>query len=495
MKIMNKKFITLFVSICVVVAGFFSALSVAYAATPTITSAKITGSNTVTIIYSEPVVTSLGDYSSFYDALSGRNLTAISGTGSNTVILTFDGSTFASAANGGIMVATNTVSVSDGSSFTAGYITITDGQTPVLSYVTVSSNNTNNAFAKIGNVITLTFSFNEQVSNPSVTIAGYAVGVSGSGSGPYTSTYTMASGDTEGSVPIMITVVDLANNTGKTTIIFSSGVTPTVASITSNAASGGILKIGDSIVFTLTPTIIQPNATISGSYNGIPLSWTTSNSGATYTATYTITSGNTDQTYPIQISGVIITDAAGHTSASVSGLDVVKTIDAHASVIYETTAVPTLTNTVSPSYTLTSSEAGTIIYGGSCSGLNSSVSAGINTITFNNLSSGLHSNCTITVIDTAGNVSNQITVSSFTVQTTTSSGTASYKFLSPLSVGSRGTDVTELQKRLTTEGVYSGPITGYFGSLTKTAVQKYQAIHGLSQLGNVGPATRALLNK
>lgn len=70
-----------------------------------------------------------------------------------------------------------------------------------------------------------------------------------------------------------------------------------------------------------------------------------------------------------------------------------------------------------------------------------------------------------------------------------------YKFLKPLSLGSKGADVTALQKRLTAEGIYKGPITGYYGLATKTAVKKYQAKHGLSQLGNIGPGTRALLNR
>ena len=37
----------------------------AYAATPIVESAKITGPNTVTIVYSEPVNTSLNDYGTF----------------------------------------------------------------------------------------------------------------------------------------------------------------------------------------------------------------------------------------------------------------------------------------------------------------------------------------------------------------------------------------------------------------------------------------------
>ncbi len=80
-------------------------------------------------------------------------------------------------------------------------------------------------------------------------------------------------------------------------------------------------------------------------------------------------------------------------------------------------------------------------------------------------------------------------------QTGNSSTATKYKFTSFLSYGSEGTEVTELQKRLTSEGVYSGPITGYYGVATQAAVKKFQKLHGIDQRGYVGPGTRAELNK
>jgi N-acetylmuramoyl-L-alanine amidase len=74
-------------------------------------------------------------------------------------------------------------------------------------------------------------------------------------------------------------------------------------------------------------------------------------------------------------------------------------------------------------------------------------------------------------------------------------GASSYNFTLNLSLGSSGNDVTELQKRLTAEGVYTGPITGYFGPLTGAGVKAYQLKYGIAQLGIVGPATRAKLNQ
>ena len=69
-----------------------------------------------------------------------------------------------------------------------------------------------------------------------------------------------------------------------------------------------------------------------------------------------------------------------------------------------------------------------------------------------------------------------------------------FRFTSLLQQGMRGAAVTALQNRLTSAGVYSGPITGYFGALTKAAVIAYQKAHALSQVGFIGPLTRASLN-
>jgi hypothetical protein len=67
-------------------------------------------------------------------------------------------------------------------------------------------------------------------------------------------------------------------------------------------------------------------------------------------------------------------------------------------------------------------------------------------------------------------------------------------FTRTLTSGVTGDDVRALQERLMQEGVYTGPVTGYFGPLTMAAVKAFQAKHGIDQLGIVGPATRAKLN-
>lgn len=71
-----------------------------------------------------------------------------------------------------------------------------------------------------------------------------------------------------------------------------------------------------------------------------------------------------------------------------------------------------------------------------------------------------------------------------------------FKFLKNMKLGSKlAPDVSELQKRLTKEGFYTGPISGYFGLLTKEAVIKYQTKNSpLTPDGVVGPRTRGVLN-
>jgi len=91
------------------------------------------------------------------------------------------------------------------------------------------------------------------------------------------------------------------------------------------------------------------------------------------------------------------------------------TTDTTAPVIAEVTAVTTPTNDSTPDYTLSSTEAGTITYGGSCSSGTTSATSGNNTIFLVSLSIGTYSDCTITVTDAAGNVSSTLTLSSFTV--------------------------------------------------------------------------------
>jgi len=88
-------------------------------------------------------------------------------------------------------------------------------------------------------------------------------------------------------------------------------------------------------------------------------------------------------------------------------------------VLTEVYPVTTPTDDPSPNYTFSSTKAGTITYGGSCSSGTTSATSGNNTITFLTLSDGTYSDCTIIVTDSDGNASNTLAVTTFVVDTTT----------------------------------------------------------------------------
>jgi len=65
-----------------------------------------------------------------------------------------------------------------------------------------------------------------------------------------------------------------------------------------------------------------------------------------------------------------------------------------------------------------------------------------------------------------------------------------------LDYGQTSTNVTNLQIFLASDpSIYpQGLVTGYFGSLTKSAVMNFQNRYGIEQVGRVGPATLAQIN-
>ncbi|HUX13166.1 MAG TPA: hypothetical protein VMW87_09055 [Spirochaetia bacterium] len=117
--------------------------------------------------------------------------------------------------------------------------------------------------------------------------------------------------------------------TGKPVSETADSTPPTISSITAvSSPASGTIVVGDTIVFTLTPATQEPLGSVSGSYNGASLSWATSDNGQTYTATYTVAVGDPDQATPLQISGVVLKDAANNSSSAAAGTGVVVLIDA-----------------------------------------------------------------------------------------------------------------------------------------------------------------------
>ena len=174
--------------------------------------------------------------------------------------------------------------------------------------------------------------------------------------------------------------------------------------------------IAEVTVVTTPTNDSTPNYTFSSDQAG-----TITYGGSCSSTTTSATSGNNRITLNSLNDGtysdctIKVTNASGYVSDSITITSFV--VDSTAATLAEVTAVTTLTNNSTPEYTFSSDQAGTITYGGSCSSTTTSANSGNTTITLVSLSDGTHSNCTVTVTDTAGN-SVTLNMSSFTVDTT-----------------------------------------------------------------------------
>lgn len=107
---------------------------------------------------------------------------------------------------------------------------------------------------------------------------------------------------------------------------------------------------------------------------------------------------------------VVATDEASNSTTRTRSWSV----DAASPILAEV-AIELTTSDTTPEYKFSSSKAGTIIYGGACTSTTTAAVPGDNSIVFSELAFGTYSDCTITVVDSLGNVSDPLLVSSFTI--------------------------------------------------------------------------------
>jgi len=220
------------------------------------------------------------------------------------------------------------------------------------------------------------------------------------------------------------------------TATFNVSPAPTVSSVSASTANGSY-NAGDTVNVTVTFSSAvnvvggPPQLTLN---TGAVVDYSSGSGGTTLTFTYTVAAGHTSadlnyiSTAALALNGGTIKNTAGTYDAiltlpalgaanSLGGSKAI-VIDTTAPMLAEVTAVPAMTNDTTPNYTFSSTEAGTITYTGDCSSATTAASSGSNTVTFSTLIAGAHSNCIISVTDGAGNVSADLTVSSFTIDTT-----------------------------------------------------------------------------
>lgn len=76
---------------------------------------------------------------------------------------------------------------------------------------------------------------------------------------------------------------------------------------------------------------------------------------------------------------------------------------------------------------------------------------------------------------------------------TAGTGLPNFLGFSDLTVGSSGPQVFDLQGFLGENGFFTAVPTGYFGSITKASLQRYQASSGVPSTGYFGPLTRSAM--
>lgn len=144
----------------------------------------------------------------------------------------------------------------------------------------------------------------------------------------------------------------------------------------------------------------------------------------------------------IQSTGLAILTTVGCSSGDSNN----KT-DSNPAILTEVIQVEELSLIASPKYTFNTTEAGVISVGGNCESDDSIAIAGDNTITFSNLDNMTYSNCVISVTDNAGNESEFLLVSEFTVDTTIHVTNSRY-----IKLDQSGLPLLEQNKKWVTEG-------------------------------------------
>ena len=218
-------------------------------------------------------------------------------------------------------------STTDGSSVTI------DSSPPIISNTSLVSNNVNyTTLATIGNIITLTFTTNENITVPTVNFFSGGVAINGTVnytppagvSTNWTVTYQVNALDTDGPVTISITATDVGGNTttNYTTISGTNvtvDITPpnfTTTSIVSNNNINTLAKEGEVVTLTIVANESLLNTPTVNFFSGNPAQAITNpnqtnGSGANWTASFDVDAADTEGIVSIQITG---TDLAGNTT-------------------------------------------------------------------------------------------------------------------------------------------------------------------------------------
>jgi len=268
--------------------------------------------------------------------ISGASVASVAGSGTSYTVTVNTGT-----GDGTIVLnLANATGLSPGISTTlpfAGQAYTIDKTAPIATGLIYASNNTtNSAFAKVGDVISLTFSSSETVQTPVVTIAGHTITATSTGVNSYLASYTMTASDAEGRIPFTLALTDLVDN--QTTY--------------------NDVAAGDDITFDKTvPTISIGNPSVSSTSTG-PVTYSVTYADANFntstliasnvslittgTATGTVSVTGSGKTYTVSISGISGTGTLGISIAASTASDLAGNVTAGSGPSATFTVTPAL---------------------------------------------------------------------------------------------------------------------------------------------------------
>lgn len=303
-------------------------------------SATVTIDNTAPVITFNPVmpsaVNSVGTATFTYDVTGADNFNVNSssftvnyGSGAATLVGSDvnSGTVTVTGLNGdgsaSITIAANAYTDNAGNmsvALTSGGV-IVDNTAPMISDVSIYTDNLSMNRAKVGDLVSVTFTSDESLNSGNGALAGRTgLGINNIGGMNYSTSISVLGTDTEGSATFNITVTDMANNNTMINLVDDASVvtidytaptgTITVVNNTTlnleNSSLTVTVNYDDNMLNTTTPDIsIGAGAT----YTSTSANWTANNE---YTAIYNVTGNVEVNNINVTLDGKNATDIAGN---------------------------------------------------------------------------------------------------------------------------------------------------------------------------------------
>ena len=276
---------------------------------------------------------------------------------------------------------------------TSGGVNV-DNTAPIITNVSISTNNASGNRAKVGDLVSVTFTSNETLNGGSATIAGRAgLGINSIGGNNYSASISVIGTDNQGLVSFNIDVQDQAGNNANIHVVDDASA----VTIDYTAPTGTVTVVNNSTLnlsnSSLTVTVTydenmsnanNPNIAIGGglTFNTSSAAWT---SNTVFTGVYNITSNVEQNNVAVTLASNVATDLAGNLENNPNYTSNTFSVDRIAPTATIATNEPSPTGNQTISATLTFSEA-------------------VTGIAVNDVLNATNANATVSSVITAGTV-------------------------------------------------------------------------------------------